>query len=146
VAVNLITVKQQGNQKQYQANQGAYLFPELQSIALKTFGLVDILREALKPISSRIRIAFIYGSIAKHEDKANSDIDVMLIGQDLSYADLYPLFESAQAKLGRQINPTSYSKEEWSRKYKEGNNFINQIMNQPKLFVIGSENELISLG
>jgi hypothetical protein len=146
VAVGLIMVKRSGNQKQYQVNKEAHLFPELRSIVLKTFGLVDVLQEALKPMLPQIQIAFVYGSIAKHEDKVNSDIDLMLIGENLSYADLYPVLEGAQAKLGRQINPSCYTLKEWSRKHKEGNNFISQVMKQPKIFLIGSENDLISHG
>ncbi len=146
VTVGLILVKPSGNQKQYQANQGSFIYPELRSIVQKTFGLVDILREAISPRSSHIRVAFIYGSIAKQEDNAGSDIDLMLIGEDLSYADLYPLLENSQAKLARQINPTCYSQEEWSRKRDDGNNFINQILKQPKIFLIGTERDLIALG
>jgi predicted nucleotidyltransferase len=142
-AVGLIRMKQSANQKLYQVNQKSHLFSELRSIVIKTFGLVDVLQEALKPIVSRIQIAFIYGSIAKHEDKVHSDIDLMLIGNDLSYAELYPLLERAQKKLGRQVNPTCYTSEEWARKQKEGNNFINQLIKQPKIFIKGTENDLI---
>lgn len=144
VEAGLVTVKEQGNQKQYQANQAAHLFSELRSIVLKTFGLVDVLRDALTPMSSSIQFSFVYGSVAKGEDKANSDIDVMLIGKNLSYAEVYPLLENAQTRLGRQVNPTCYTIEEWVRKHREGNNFISQVITQPKMFLIGSENDLIS--
>lgn len=143
--VNLVTVTWQGNQKLYQANPHSYLFSDLRNIVLKTFGLADVLMESLKPISSSILYAFIYGSIAKHEDKANSDIDIMLIGDDVSYADIYPLLEKAQIRLGRQINPTYYGTKEWCHKLKSGNNFISQVLKYPKIFLIGSENELLSL-
>ncbi len=141
--VGLITLTTFGNQKLYQANRDTPLFAELHSIVLKTFGLSDILKEDLKPIASQIQVAFIYGSIAKHEDKANSDIDLMIIGEDLSYAVLFPLLEKAQTQLGRKVNPTCYTSKEWMRKYKEGNNFINQIIKQPKIFLIGTEDALI---
>lgn len=142
-SVGLITMTPSGNQKLYQANRNTPLFAELHSIVLKTFGLSDILRKTLEPITSQIQVAFIYGSIAKGEDKANSDIDLMIIGDKLSYADLFPLLEDVQAKLGRQVNPTSYTPKEWTRKQKEGNNFINQIIKQPKIFLIGTEDVLI---
>jgi predicted nucleotidyltransferase len=142
-AVGLVTMKQVGNQKLYQANRETYLFLELRSIVLKTFGLVDVLQEILKPIASQIQVAFIYGSIAKNEDKAESDIDLMLISNELSYTELYPLLEIAQAKLGRQVNPTCYAPDEWARKHKEGNNFINQVIKLPKIFLIGTENDLV---
>lgn len=146
VEVDLVNVKQCGNQKQYQVNQQANLFAELRSIALKTFALADVLREALSHMFAQIQFAFIYGSVARQADKANSDIDIMIIGKGLSYVEIYPLLESAQIKLGRQINPTFYTIEEWSRKQKEGNNFINQVIKQPKIFLIGTENDLISFG
>jgi hypothetical protein len=142
-SVGLITMKQAANQKLYQVNRDAHLFSELRSIVLKTFGLVDVLLEALKPVASQIQIAFIYGSIARHEDKVSSDIDLMLIGNNLNYAELYPLLESAQVKLWRQVNPTYYTIEEWARKHKEANNFISQVIKQPKIFLIGTEDDLI---
>ena len=142
-SVGLIIVKQVGNQRQYQVNQDANIFVELQSIVRKTFGVADVLRGALEPIISKIQSAFIYGSIAKHEDKVSSDIDLMLIGDDLNYAELYPLLEAAQIKLGRQVNPTCYNLNEWARKRDEGNNFIAQIVKQPKIFIKGTEDELI---
>lgn len=141
-AVGLLKIHQVGNQKQYQANQEAPIFSELRNIVLKTFGLADVLRETLRPFTSRIQVAFVYGSVAKQEDTTNSDIDLMLLGDNLSYAELYPLLEKVQIKLGRQINPTSYTPMEWARKRKEGNHFIAQILKQPKIFLIGTENEL----
>jgi len=145
-SVGLLIVKKVGNQKLYMANKDSYLFSELRNIVLKTFGIADVLRGSLEPIISRVRVGFIYGSVAKHEDKANSDIDVMLIGDGLIYSELYLLFELAQSKLGRQVNPTCYSPAEWSRKRKEGNNFIIQIINQPKIFILGNDDELASIG
>ena len=112
--VGLITMQSIGNQKHYSANCTSPLFTELHSIVLKTFGLADVLRQALVPIAPQIHIAFIYGSIAKQEDTANSDIDLMLVCENLTYADLFKLLEDAQATLGRSINPTFYSSREWA--------------------------------
>ncbi|NDB62083.1 transcriptional regulator [bacterium] len=95
-AVGLITTQSIGNQKHYTANCTSPLFKELRSIVLKTFGLADVLREALAPIASQIHIAFIYGSIAKQEDTATSDVDLMLVCDNLTYADLFKLLEDAQ--------------------------------------------------
>lgn len=142
----LVSAQSIGNQKHYAANCLSPLFAELRSIVLKTFGLADVLREALAPIASQIDIAFIYGSIAKQEDTASSDIDLMLIGNNLTYADLFKLLEEAQIILARPINPTFYSPVEWIRKYQAKNNFLTQIVNQPKIFLIGSEDELTKLG
>ena len=105
-----------------------------------------MLREALAPISSQIHIAFIYGSMAKQEDTATSDIDLMLVGDNLTYADVFKLLEEAQGKLGRPINPTFYSPTEWTRKHQANNHFVARIVKQPKIFLIGTEDELTKLG
>lgn len=140
-AAGLLIVKQVGNQKRYQANTASPLFSELRGIVLKTFGLADVIREALNPITHQIYLAFIYGSIAKQSDTASSDIDLMLISDDLTYAEIFQLLEGTEKKLGRKINPTFYSSTEWTRKYKEHNNFVTQILKQPKIFLIGTEDE-----
>jgi predicted nucleotidyltransferase len=145
-AVGLIITQFIGNQKHYAANCTSPLFTELRSIVLKTFGLADVLREALAPIASQIHIAFIYGSIAKQEDTATSDIDLMLVCENLTYADLFKLLEEAQVKLGRPIHPTFYSPPEWTKKYQSNNNFLTQLVKQPKIFLIGTEDELTKLG
>ncbi len=112
---------------------------------LKTFGLADILRETLKPIKNQIKVAFIYGSIAKQEDTAHSDIDLMLIGNNLTYADIFKLLEKTELQLGRKINPTFYSISDWSRKNKKSSHFIRKIIEQPKIFLIGTGSELVEL-
>jgi len=145
-AVGLIVVETVGRQKRYQANKASPLFSELRGIVLKTFGLTDVLLQALRPVVKDITIAFIYGSIAKQEDTSNSDIDLMLISGALSYAELFPLLEQPQEQLGRQINPTFYSEEEWVSKHKRKNHFITQILKQPKIFLIGTDDELNKLG
>jgi len=145
-AVGLITAQSIGNQKHYTANRASPLFSELRSMVLKTFGLADVLIQALAPIASQIHIAFIYGSIAKQEDTATSDVDLMLICDNLTYADLFKLLEDAQVKLGRSVHPTFYSPSEWTRKYQANNNFLAQIVKQPKIFLIGTEGELTKLG
>ncbi len=142
----LITVELVGKQKQYQANQASLLFNELHSIVLKTFGLADILRHALEPVRRKIKSAFIYGSIAKNTDTANSDIDLMLITDKLTYAEIFPLLETPQQKLNRAIHPTFYSTKEWASKLKKKNHFVTQVVKQPKIFLLGDESELKQLG
>jgi predicted nucleotidyltransferase len=141
----LLIIKEIGNQKRYQANKATPFFYELRGIVLKSFGLSEILQAALKPLFKKISIAFIYGSIAKQTDTANSDIDLLLIGFDLIYGDIFKLLEKIESKVGRKINPTIYNPEEWSRKLKAKNNFIQKISSQPKIFLKGSENELKQL-
>lgn len=138
----LLKVEVVGKQKHYQANPSSPLFKELRSIALKTFGLADVLLQALSPIAQEIELAFVYGSIAKHEDTSSSDIDLMLISDNLSYVDLFPLLELTQKQLGREINPTFHTPDEWARKLKSKNHFVMQVIKQPKIFLIGTEIEL----
>ena len=144
-SAKLITVKQKGNLKLYQANPDTPIFSELRSIVLKTFGLADVLQEALISMASKIDVSFIYGSIAKQEDTASSDIDLMIITNQLTYPGLFKQLEKIEPQLGRHINPTIYTPTEWIQKQKANNNFILQIMRQPKIFLIGNEDELTIL-
>ena len=145
-AAELITVKQVGNQKRYQANHASPFFSELRGIILKTFGLADVVREALSTQAKNIDLAFIYGSIAKQEDTAKSDIDLMIISNKLTYSATFKMLNAAEEKLGRKINPTFYSTQEWVKKKNENNHFITQLINQPKIFLIGTQDELNKLG
>lgn len=145
-AVELITIQNIGNQKHYQANKCHPLFTDLRNIILKTFGLTGVLQEILIPLAPQIQIAFVYGSVAKQEDSAHSDIDLLLIHENLTYADLFPLLEIAETKLGRKVNPTLYTLGEWVKRKAKNNHFLNQVINQPKLFLIGTEDELKNFG
>ena len=138
-SVGFISVRILGNQKRYQANRNMPFFLELRGIILKTFGLADVLVEMLKPLKTKIEIAFIYGSIARQEDTANSDIDLMIITNKLTYAELFKHIEKAEIKLNRKINPTFYTSSEWLQKKKSNNNFITQIIKLPKIFLVGAE-------
>ena len=138
----LVTVSKIGNQKHYQANRAAPIFEELRGIVLKTFGVADVLRQGLLPISSKATVAFVYGSVAKGTDTAKSDIDVMVIGEDLAYPEVYSALLPVEAQLARKINPSIYSDEDVRLKLKKGNAFLTRIMAQPKIFLIGSERDL----
>jgi predicted nucleotidyltransferase len=138
----LLTVTSQGNQKHYKANEGAPVFQELRGLVLKTSGLVDVLRSFLAPVASEIEAAFVYGSVAKRQDTAASDIDLMVISGSVGYADLFPLMEEAGAALGRKVNPTIYTPAELSKRIKQKNAFTTRVLTQEKLWVIGSEGTL----
>ncbi|MGC2047652.1 MAG: nucleotidyltransferase domain-containing protein [Gallionella sp.] len=138
----LVTVNKIGNQKHYQANRDAPIFEELRGIVLKTFGMADVLRQGLLPFSSKITVAFIYGSVAKGTDTAKSDIDVMVISDDLAYPEIYSALMPAEEQLGRKINPSIYSNGDMQQKLKKGNAFLTRIMAQSKIFLIGSERDL----
>lgn len=145
-SAGILVSKQVGNQKRYQANQANPFFEELRGIILKTFGLADIIKAAIQPLSDKITIAFIYGSIPKQTDTASSDVDLMIISEQITYAEIFKFLGSAEERLNRKINPTFYTPAEWIKKKHKKNHFIMQLLTQPKIFLIGSENELISLG
>lgn len=138
----LVAVHRLGSQKHYQANPDSPLFAELCGIARKTVGLAEPLREALTPLASRIVAAFVYGSVAKRQDTATSDIDLMVVSDRLTYADLYSSLEPLGAKLGRVVSPTVYSRKEFAKRVREGNAFMTRVLAQPKLWLIGKEDDL----
>ena len=138
----LLTVKRQGNQKHYQANADAPVFAELRGLVLKTMGLADVLRAALAPLAPQFELAFVYGSVAKQQDTADSDIDVMIVSTGLGYADLFGTLESATATLGRKVNPTLYTPAEMTKRMSQVNAFVTRVLRQPKIWLIGNEEQL----
>jgi predicted nucleotidyltransferase len=138
----LVKVTRVGNQKHYQANADAPVFGALHELVLKTSGLADVLRGSLASISRGIRAAFVYGSIAKGQDSAGSDIDLMVISDDLAYPDLFKVLEGASRRLGRPVNPTVYSMPELEKRVRERNSFVVRVLKQPKIWLIGGEGEL----
>ena len=137
----LVTRHAIGNQKHYQANRAAPIFEELRSIVRKTFGTTEVLRAALADLREKIQLAFIYGSVAKGTDTANSDIDLMIVADDLAYGDLFERLSEAEATLGRKVNPTLYSPGDFAKKRRD-NHFLARVLSQPKLFLTGDENDL----
>lgn len=138
----LVTVRRLGVQKHYQANPDSPLFAELSSIARKTVGLAGPLRDALRPFAPRIGAAFVFGSVAKRKDTAASDIDLMIVSDRLTYADVFEALEAVGGRLGRTVNPTVYGRREFARRRKEGNAFLTRVLAQPKLWILGSEDDL----
>ena len=138
----LITVRPVGNQKHYQANPDSLLFAELCGIAQKTVGLAVPLREALLSLAPQIRAAFVYGSVAKRQDTAASDIDLMLISDTLTHSDTFAALEAATVRLGRTVNPTILSRKALAKRVKEDNAFATRVLSQPKIWLIGGEDDL----
>jgi predicted nucleotidyltransferase len=130
------------HQKHYQANVASPLYSEVRNIVLKTVGLAEPLRDALKPVSSAIRAAFVYGSVAKATDQSGSDIDLMIISDSLTYGEVFGALERVTRALGRTINPTVYTAVEFSRRARKDNAFVTRVIEQPKFWVIGSDNDL----
>ena len=137
----LIVSRRVGHQKHYEANAGSPLFAELRSIVLKTVALAEPLRTALKPLSSSIRAAFVYGSVAKAVDRATSDIDLLIISDSLTYGDVFGVLERVTKTLGRQVNPTVYTAAEFSKRSRQERAFVTRVLEQPKVWIIGGEDD-----
>ena len=142
-ASGLVVARRIGHQKHYQANETSPLFPDLRNIITKTVGLVEPLRDALKPLASEIRMAFVYGSVAKAADRATSDIDLLVVSDTLTYGDVFGSIDKVSRVLGRTVNPTVYSSAEFSKRVKSDNAFIARVIEGPKIWVIGAGDALV---
>jgi len=138
----LIVARRIGHQKHYQANAASPLYAELRNIVLKTVGLAEPLRDALKPLAEDIRAAFVYGSVASATDQAASDIDLMIISDSLTYGEVFGALERVTRSVGRRVNPTVYTTAEFSKRARTENAFVTRVLEQPKLWVVGSDDDL----
>jgi predicted nucleotidyltransferase len=138
----LVNVRSVGNQKHYQANAASPIFVELCGIVQKTVGLADPLSEALASLADRIVAAFVYGSVAKKADTAASDIDLMILSDELTYGDVFSALEEVSAALGRSVNPTILTREEFGRRIAEKDSFLTRVLQQSKVWIIGGEDAL----
>ena len=138
----LLSVEQAGKQKRYRANPDSPIHDELTAIVRKTFGLAAPLQDALSPLAGQILAAFVYGSVAKGSDTATSDIDLLLVSDGLAYPDvmaaLHPLIE----RMGRDIKPTLYTRDELRSRIASGNSFVSRVLKQPRIWLIGSDDDL----
>lgn len=141
-AAGLLTVRKQGNQTHYQANANAPVFAELHSLVLKTMGLADVLRAALAPLAAQADAAFIYGSVARQQDTAHSDVDVMIVSNTLGYGEVFGALEGATQSLGRKVNPTLYTPADWAMRMQQDSAFVTRVWQQPKIWLIGNEEQL----
>jgi predicted nucleotidyltransferase len=137
----LIRSERVGNMRRFQADPQSPVHDELVSLARKTLGAEPVLREALQSLLPRLRAAWIYGSVAKQTDTARSDIDLMLVGDDLRLAEVLELLVPLEAELGRKINPTCYTPAEYERRRGEPDSFVNRVLAQPVLPLIGNTDE-----
>ena len=138
----LVSVERIGNQKHYRANLQSPIFSELQSLVIKTVALTEPLRKSLEPCADKIKTAFVYGSVAKGTDTARSDIDLMVIGDDLNYFELYAALQNVESTLDRRVSPMFLSPNDWHRKASEKGSFIGKVNALPKVFIFGSEKDL----
>jgi predicted nucleotidyltransferase len=140
-ASGMVRREVRGKQVYFQANQKAAIFPELQGLFAKTVGLVDILRESLIPLAGRMRAAFVFGSAARGELHASSDVDLLVIGE-VSFGDVITAIQGAQKRLGRDVNPTVFSEDEFLTKVLAKHHFVTTVLGQPKMFVLGEDDDL----
>jgi len=138
----LVTLKAVGNQKHYQANPASPVYAELCGLVRKTVGLAEPLRVALAPLAEQIKAAFVYGSIAKKEDTSSSDIDLMLVSDTLTFADVVLALQTVTELLGREVNPNIYTAQDFAKRLREGGSFVTRVMAQPKVWLIGGEHDL----
>ena len=136
LAAGIVTLRKTGNQHHYQANSACPIYSELLAIIKKTVGLVGPLANALEPLTEKIDAAFVFGSLASGKESNESDIDLMVIG-DVTFASLVKALHPTQEALGREINPKVYRKSERAQLQKTSDNFVQAILQSPRLNVIG---------
>jgi len=142
--MGLVLRRTQGNQVLYQANSQSPIFSEIKGLITKTVGIHDVIRSALASLGPEIQIAFVYGSVARQKEQANSDVDLMVLG-DASFSEVVSALAPAQKALGREINPTVFPVSEFRSKLATQNHFLCSVMKEKRLFVLGTENELAKL-
>ncbi|WP_363323741.1 nucleotidyltransferase domain-containing protein [Accumulibacter sp.] len=137
----LLQRKRVGNRLRYGADRQCPVFEEMASILRKTSGLADVLLDAMSPLARRIKVALIFGSIARGEGRTGSDVDILLVGE-IGFAEAVKALHATQEKIGREINPLVMSPEELRRKILGGDGFLRDVLAKDKLFLVGDENEL----
>ncbi len=134
----------QGRQVYYQANPKCPVFEELKALVSKTVGIAAVLQTALAPLADRIRVAAVYGSIARSEEQRGSDVDLLVVGK-VTFSEVVSALDRAQKTINRDINPTVYPPSEFRSKLLAGHHFLNTILEEPIYFLIGDERELARL-
>jgi predicted nucleotidyltransferase len=143
--VGLLNRERRGNQLVYSANRQSPVFEELAGILRKTSGLADVVAEALEPITDRIDVAFIFGSVARGAETQGSDVDLMIIGS-VGFGAAVDALHPAQQQLARDINPKVFSTREWKARVKERNPFVSDVLSKKKIFLVGDEHGLAEPG
>ena len=143
VRLDLVQNRRDSNRVYYRAKTENPLYPEIRNLVIKTSGLADALKSAL--VDKRIRVAFVFGSIARGDETATSDVDLMVIGQ-LGLRDLSRLLSGIQEKIGREVNPHVLKEEELRKRIRAKEHFVSNVLESPKIFIIGSHHELEAMG
>jgi predicted nucleotidyltransferase len=137
----LIHSERFGNLRQFKANRQSLVFEELHGLIQKTMGAQPLLRDALLPLESRLRGAWIFGSVAKQTDSAHSDIDVMIVGENILLSEVLERLIPLEARLCRKVNPSCYTSAEFERRRNEPDSFVNRVLAQPVLPLFGNAHE-----
>lgn len=140
----ILNAEKRGRQKFYGVNKSSPVFPELRNIVFKTFGVLGQVRAALQPLEKKIKVAFVYGSFARGEEAANSDLDLFVVGS-ASLADVVAALATVEKAIGREINPTLFALGEFKKKLSGNNHFVRSVVAADKEFVFGAEDELRGL-
>lgn len=140
----LVTVTRIGNQKHYQANPAAPIFEELRGIVVKTLGPAEVLRAALTPLGDKVRLALVYGSVAKHSDSAHSDIDLLIVSDALTLEQVYAALTPAEQQLGRKGSPTLYTVAEFRQRRAKGNPFLARVLASEYILLTGDDDDLLT--
>jgi len=141
--LDLVQSRRDSNRVYYRPKTENPLYPEIRNLVLKTLGLADVLKSALG--DKRIRVAFVFGSIASGEEKAGSDVDLMVIGH-LGLRDLSGLLSGIEEKIGREVNPYILREAEFRNRIRAKEHFVSRVIEAPKIFIIGSPHELEAMG
>ena len=137
VQAGILSTFKEGNQHYYQANSQCPIFDELINIVKKTFGLTDVLTLALQPLMGSVDLAFVYGSIAKGSEHKGSDVDLLLVGEGISYGEVIELLAPVEQQLGRPINPSIYTPVDFKERLANDNSFLVRVLEQPRLMIKG---------
>ena len=135
----LVESKRIGNLRVFKANPASPLYSELVSLTRKTCGVGAVLRDSLAPLRPRLVRALVYGSVAKLEDTSASDVDLMLVGEGLSLGEVLHHLQSAEEVLGRKINPTCYTEQEFEQRRADQDSFVSRVLAQPTMNLLGED-------
>jgi predicted nucleotidyltransferase len=141
VASGILQQRREGTRTYFKAEDRSPFFAELRGLLEKTAGLVPTLEHHLEPFHARIDCAFVYGSVARRQENALSDVDLLVVGS-IGLADLAPALRKAETRLGREVNVITYSRAEFKKKAAAGDHFLSEVLRSPKLFVKGNQGDL----
>ena len=141
VRAGVLSQRREGNRSYVRPEESSPFLADLQGLVAKTAGIVDVLRETLASHSSRIEVAFVYGSVAQSMLRPESDLDLMVLG-DIGLASLSPALQEAEARIGRSVNASVFTPDEFRRKLASKNHFLTSVLDNDKLFVIGTAHDL----